>query len=505
MLLKEKRSTPGLQILSYVVFAIGVLLALALRISLFHVVTGDYTTFLSRWYLYLKDNGGFAALKDNFSNYNVPYLYLLTIATYVPVPELTAIKTISICFDAVLAIFTYLLLRLKFQRPYVPLIGVLVVLFAPTIVINSAAWGQADATYVGFCLGSLYFLLKGRLNWACIFFGLALSFKLQAIFFLPVLLVFVVKQQSYAGIIAFLKSTNFLKSLKSLEILKALRPLIFIPLVFLLLLVPAYIAGRSAGSLLSIYPGQISSSNGVGSRTQFQLLQQGTGRKITVGDGNGPRGGFAQGNGPRGGFVNGNGTGNFPGQAGGGLRTSTVTSDKPLTYNAATFYQWLPATTPTGWKYLGIGLAGIFIIVVAFLVWKSEEQITTAIILNITMSFALTIPFLLPEMHERYFFLADVVSIIYAFYFPRRFYLPIVMQACSLLSYAPYFQGKDIVDLSYPAFAILVIAFITFMDLLLALYPGLRKHINTAAFFVEKEEDAATASDSNVTISTYPQ
>jgi Gpi18-like mannosyltransferase len=91
-------------------------LAIALRVSLYHVETSDYTVFVSQWYTYIQTHGGFAALKDNFSNYNTPYLTLLALTTYLPIPELIAIKTLSVVFDGVLALFVYLLLRLKYGR-----------------------------------------------------------------------------------------------------------------------------------------------------------------------------------------------------------------------------------------------------------------------------------------------------------------------------------------------------------------------------------------------------
>ena len=62
--------------------------------------SGDYRAFLDRWYAYLAENGGFAALQGQlFSNYNTPYLALLAITTYLPVPEIVAIKAISVIFD----------------------------------------------------------------------------------------------------------------------------------------------------------------------------------------------------------------------------------------------------------------------------------------------------------------------------------------------------------------------------------------------------------------------
>ena len=183
MLLSKKGTVPGFQILANCALTILLLIAIVLRVSLYHVVTTDYTFFLSQWYDFIQTHGGFAALKYNFSNYNPPYLYLLALTTYLPIPKLVAIKTLSVVFDGVLGLFAYLILSLKFRRSYSAIIGVLVVLFAPTIVINSAAWGQSDAIYTAFCLGSLYFLLKERPGWASVFFGLAISFKLGDLLF----------------------------------------------------------------------------------------------------------------------------------------------------------------------------------------------------------------------------------------------------------------------------------------------------------------------------------
>jgi Gpi18-like mannosyltransferase len=113
---------------------------------------------------------------------------------------------------------------------------------------------------------------------------------------------------------------------------------------------------------------------------------------------------------------------------------------------------------------------GISILIVA-----SKKRLTSAIILKVVLVFALAIPFLLPEMHERYFYLADVLSIIYAFYFPRFFFIAVIMQLCSLLSYAPYLLHTQIVNLAYVAFAVLIITIITMTDLVLTLYPNIRK------------------------------
>lgn len=448
MLTRKKALAFDRHILAYIGFGLLFLLALALRISLYPITTSDYTGFVSQWYDFIQTHGGFAALKYNFANYNPPYLYLIALTTYLPVPKIDALKSITVVFDGVLGIFTYLLISLKYKRSYAAIIGALVIVFAPTIFINSAAWGQCDAIYTAFCLGSLYFLLTDRPVWACIFFGLAISFKLQAIFFAPVLFVLLLKRKL------------------------PLQYLVLIPLVFALLLVPTLAAGRSIESVLSIYPGQISTGGVVQSGT----FGGGTGRS---------NGGGFHGNGG-GQFNNGgtgttgtrpgnfNGTGRFNGGPGnfngGGFSTSS------LTLNAPSFYQWLPANAAGYWKWVGILLAGLFVLLLGILTLMSKQKLTAGMILKITLVFALWIPFLLPEMHERYFYLADVISIIYAFYFPRYFYIAIIEQVCSLLSYAPYLLHTQIIGLAYVAGAILLISLITLVDLVLTLYPGIRKN-----------------------------
>jgi hypothetical protein len=72
MFLNKKRFMPGLHILIYGGPGMLLLLAIAVRLSLYHIVTSDYTVFLSQWYDFISTHGGFAAFKYNFSNYNPP-------------------------------------------------------------------------------------------------------------------------------------------------------------------------------------------------------------------------------------------------------------------------------------------------------------------------------------------------------------------------------------------------------------------------------------------------
>src|SRR5258708_37652461 len=102
----------------YITIGLGVL-AICLRSVLFGIHTSDYAAF-SRWYDFIQSHGGFAALKYNFSNYNVSYFYLLTLTTYIPIPKMISIKLVPICFDLLMALFVYLIVRLKYKESDLP-------------------------------------------------------------------------------------------------------------------------------------------------------------------------------------------------------------------------------------------------------------------------------------------------------------------------------------------------------------------------------------------------
>ena len=214
-----------------VLVVVGVLAALALRIPFFPFESVDYLVHQSRWYAFIVENGYFAALRHDFADYNVTYLYLQTAMVSAGLPPLAAYKTISLPFDFALAYFVYKCVAHKYRNPnsVVPILAGLAALLAPTAVLSASAWGQSDAIYTTFLVACLYFLLAGRQAVALVAFGLAVSFKPQAVFLAPLLLWLVVKGQ--------LRWRHFA----------------WVPLVYLATAVPAGLVGRPWGDLLLIY------------------------------------------------------------------------------------------------------------------------------------------------------------------------------------------------------------------------------------------------------------
>ncbi len=210
-------------------WSIGFALAVSLRLTLFQFQSGDYVSHLGLWYDYIETHGGFSALRDNFSNYTPPYLYLMWLATKLPVQKLYAIKLIAIPFDFLLAFIVLLITRLKYQNKTIGMLAFFAAVFAPTVIFNSALWAQSDAMYTSFLLAAVFYLIKKRPVAAFVCFSVALSFKTQAIFLAPLFLILYLKNRVPAWVVALF------------------------PAIYFLFVIPAWIAGRPLWDLLTMH------------------------------------------------------------------------------------------------------------------------------------------------------------------------------------------------------------------------------------------------------------
>jgi len=145
-----------------------------------------------------------------------------------------------------------------------------------------------------------------------------------------------------------------------------------------------------------------------------------------------------------------------------------------VSMQAANLYQWFPRAERYFSLFNPAGLAFTAFVVLAllFIVHRGlrGRRMDRETLIQLALLSALVVPFFLPRMHERYFFLADLLSIVYAFYFPKHLFVPIAVILCSLFSYFPFLFGATFIELSYLALALLgIIVFITY-DLLARIY-----------------------------------
>ena len=148
--------------------------------------TADYTTFLSKWTQVFRE-GGFRTLAENVGDYNLIYQYILLGISRVPLHDLYLIKWVTVVFDYLLALA---MMRaggaLAGEDTQTPLF--LIVLALPTVLLDGACWGQCDPVYITFVVLSLYALETDRPYLSAIALSVAFAFKLQTIFFFPVVL-----------------------------------------------------------------------------------------------------------------------------------------------------------------------------------------------------------------------------------------------------------------------------------------------------------------------------
>lgn len=93
----------------------------------------------------------------------------------------------------------------------------------------------------------------------------------------------------------------------------------------------------------------------------------------------------------------------------------------------------------------GMLLCGTFIAIgaIALYCWKNKSRMTPSIEFLLVALMAVTVPFLLPAMKDRYYYVIEVLAVMYALAWPRRLLAPVLMQLASLPSYMAYLTGAQ--------------------------------------------------------------
>lgn len=366
-------------------FAAGfilILLSFLVRILWYPITVSDYVYFIAPWFTTLQSSG-FSAFAQPFSDYAPMYLYLLKILTFIPTSSLVSEKTLSLIFEIIIAGIAVFTVRrfsaIRYSDAALFLIFA-VFLCIPTFLLNSSLWGQSDAVYAAPILASLVCILLDAPLAAALLFGLALSVKVQAIFFAPVLIGYLAKRRAtmwYAAI-----------------------P----PIVYAVSILPAAIFGGDFFYWLTVYAKQ----------SGEYLYLSVSSPSI-----------FA--------FVN-----NLP--------------LAPL------------AMSVLFWSGIAIACAVAFAIIVYI---KKTPIHHSSMIVLLSLACVLLVPYFLPRMHERYFYLADMLSVLYVFLKPHRWYLPVLIVGASTLAYMPYlssqvqFLSSVNVDLRFPSILLAIAGILT--------------------------------------------
>lgn len=337
--------------------------AFLLRAFLLDHVTLDYQDFLSQWVDYFRQNGGFSAIKNPIGNYNVPYLYMLAGLSYLPFPDLYGIKLFSIFFDVLLAWGGMKLTKILTDSETAPCICFCTILLMPTVLLNGACWGQCDSIWGALCLLALADALNDHPLRSLTYLALAFSFKLQAIFIIPLWCV-----------LWFTKHIKF-------------RHFFLFPAVFVLTMLPALFCGKPVSDILAVYVDQ------AGSSIAWQTVN---------------------------------------------YNSPSVFALLPYRFEVA---EWVPKAA--------IFAAFGFMLSVLLFLFLHRTQLDAKNLVTAGAAFSLGIPFLLPYMHERYFFLGTILLAVLACTRPQR-HTPacVCSELASLGGYHAYLRKRYVLALT---------------------------------------------------------
>ena len=374
------------------------------RTAMLDYQTADYVSFLSLWTQVFRE-GGFHTLAENVGDYNLIYQYLLLLIAKAPVKDLYLIKLVTVIFDYLLALVMMCAAGLYGGREMrTP--ALLVTLALPTVLIDGACWGQCDPVYVLFIVLSLYMLETDRPYRSAIALAVAFAFKLQTIFFFPIVLLGLIhKRFNWKHALAFFAA-------------------------YLVTMLPALIAGRPFMDALSVYANQ--------SMGQYY-------DRLTY---------------------------NAP---------NLYLFFPMMMFDASQEFTWMRYITDidgqTSNAYLQDALmpqlqhaalyACILLTLMVVVYWLiHRREVTEDMTLDMALFFAIFLPFVMPKIHERYFFLADMLSVLYAFRYRNRRFVPVLVVTASLMCYMPYITRQRPMDERWLALMMLGALVVVSRDLL---------------------------------------
>ena len=338
--------------------------ALIMRYALRNVVAGDYKMFFEPWVATLREaGGGIKGLSAEFEyvDYTTPYLTILSFISICPfLNTLLLMKLVSIFFDFVAAFAVMAIVYDRTKNMTYGILGYGALLMVPTVLTNGAMWAQCDIIFTSFVLWSLYFMLKDKPAWSMAFYGIAFAFKLQTLFLAPLYVILWMKGK--------VKLKHFL----------------FLPLMYVIGMIPSLIAGKSFWELISVY------------------------------------------------FF----------QANGQMDIYALSHKFPNIYQLIGTDSFLFEYADAG---IWVTLGALMILMYCFA--RKQYEMNACLLLRMGMLLTMTVVFFLPHMHERYAILVDVMAIVYVFFDFRKLYIPVLTILCSFAGYTVYLAQNNIIPM----------------------------------------------------------
>ena len=134
-----------------------------------------------------------------------------------------------------------------------------------------------------------------------------------------------------------------------------------------------------------------------------------------------------------------------------------------LNYNSPSIFSMFSGNVNTeALSVLGISSAFLLVIAIFVWAWIKRDSLSNEALLGIAILFVVGIPLLLPRMHDRYFFMADVLTLIPAVLYIGYAPVTIFASFASVICYYSYFHREYLFPLRYGTFALIAVLLIFF-------------------------------------------
>src|SRR6202012_1943021 len=106
------------------------------------------------------------------------------------------------------------------------------------------------------------------------------------------------------------------------------------------------------------------------------------------------------------------------------------------------FQDYLSETARSAFAYGGVALGGLASLAVLASHFRLRPPLSPLFVIVSVILWLGLEPSLLPRMHDRYFFPADIFAFLLAFVMPRAWWIAVLFQVGSVLAYAPYLASS---------------------------------------------------------------
>lgn len=122
--------------------------------------------------------------------------------------------------------------------------------------------------------------------------------------------------------------------------------------------------------------------------------------------------------------------------------------------------------------YTGMFFGLAVTIMALVIIFKKNIKPTKEAMTGVAALFAMLMPFVLPHMHERYFFMGEIMVVVYCLTSKKKYYLIPLVQLSGIITYMPYifnsdfFPSNSLFSLRVASIINFIIIYIIWMDIM---------------------------------------